>query len=57
LTVFFSDIAGFTNISEKLGTEKLFALITEYLSEMTEILVQNNGTLDKYIGDAVMGFY
>jgi class 3 adenylate cyclase/CHASE2 domain-containing sensor protein len=57
MTVFFSDIAGFTNISEKLGTEKLFTLITEYLSEMTEILVRNNGTLDKYIGDAVMGFY
>ncbi len=55
--MFFSDIAGFTTISEQLGTEKLFALISEYLSEMTDILVRNNGTLDKYIGDAVMGFY
>lgn len=57
LTVFFSDIAGFSGISEQLSTEALFKLMNEYLSEMTDILVANNGTLDKYIGDAVMGFY
>lgn len=57
LAVTFSDIAGFTTISETLGTDRLFALISEYLSEMTNILVANRGTLDKYIGDAVMGFY
>ncbi len=57
LTVTFSDIAGFTTISETLGTDRLFTLISEYLSEMTDILVANRGTLDKYIGDAVMGFY
>jgi adenylate cyclase len=57
VTVFFSDIAGFTTISEALGTERLFALISEYLSQMTEILIHNKGTLDKYIGDAVMGFF
>jgi adenylate cyclase len=57
LTVFFSDIAGFSGISEILDTDGLFKLMNEYLSEMTEILVRNNGTLDKYIGDSVMGFY
>lgn len=57
MTFFFSDIADFTTISEKLGTEKLFHLMQEYLSAMTDILISNKGTLDKYIGDAVMGFF
>lgn len=57
ITIFFSDIASFTTISEKLGTERIFSLMEEYLSEMTDILIRNNGTLDKYIGDAVMGFF
>ena len=57
LTIFFSDIAGFTTISEMLGTKALFPLMSEYLSEMTDILTHNSGTLDKYIGDAVMGFF
>lgn len=57
ITVIFSDIAGFTTISEQLWTEKLFTLIGEYLSEMTDILTSHGGTLDKYIGDAVMGFF
>lgn len=57
MTFFFSDIADFTTISEKLGTEKLFQFMQEYLSAMTNILMNNKGTLDKYIGDAVMGFF
>lgn len=57
VAVFFSDIAGFTTISENIGTDKLFALIGEYLSQMTDILIQNRGTLDKYVGDAVMGIF
>lgn len=57
VAVFFSDIAGFTTISESIGTEKLFTLIGEYLSQMTDILIQNKGTLDKYVGDAVMGLF
>lgn len=57
MTFFFSDIASFTAISEKLGTEKIFQLMEEYLSAMTDILISNKGTLDKYIGDAVMGFF
>lgn len=57
ITVMFSDIAGFTTLSEQLWTEKIFTLISEYLSEMTDILTSHGGTLDKYIGDAVMGFF
>jgi adenylate cyclase len=54
IAVYFSDIANFTTLSETLGTEKIFTLLGEYLSAMTEILIENRGTLDKYIGDAVM---
>ncbi len=57
ITVLFSDIAGFTTLSEQLWTEKLFILISEYLSEMTNILTSHSGTLDKYIWDAIMGFF
>lgn len=57
LTILFSDIAGFTTLSEKLVPTDLFLLMSSYLSKMTEILTQNGGTLDKYIWDAVMGFY
>jgi class 3 adenylate cyclase/CHASE2 domain-containing sensor protein len=57
LTILFSDIAGFTTLSEKLTPSDLFYLMSSYLSRMTSILTQNGGTLDKYIGDAVMGFY
>ena len=54
LAILFSDIAGFTSISEKLGTGELFEFMSEYLSEMTDILIAHQGTLDKYIGDSVM---
>lgn len=57
VTVLFSDIAGFTTISEKLEATDLFSLMTSYLSNMTNILIEQGGTLDKYIGDAVMGFF
>ncbi len=57
LTVMFTDLAGFTSISEKLEPEALTALMNEYLGEMTQILFEHGGTLDKYIGDAIMGFW
>lgn len=57
ITVIFTDIAGFTTISERLSMEQLFSMMSEYLSEMTDILTEHEGTLDKYIGDAVMGFF
>jgi class 3 adenylate cyclase/CHASE2 domain-containing sensor protein len=57
LTILFSDIAWFTTLSEQLSPGDLFYLMSSYLSRMTDILTRDGGTLDKYIGDAVMGFY
>jgi len=57
LTVLFSDIRGFTTISEGLGPDELTRLMNEYLSAMTEVVRKNRGTLDKYIGDAIMAFW
>jgi len=57
ITVMFSDVRGFTTISEKLDAQELAALLNEYLTEMTQIVFRHNGTLDKYIGDAVMAFW
>jgi len=57
LTVLFSDIRGFTSISEKLPAKELALLINEYLTEMSMVIRANGGTLDKYIGDAIMTFW
>ena len=57
ITAFFSDVAGFSSISEELTPKQLAKLLNEYLSAMTEILKQNRGTLDKYIGDAIVGIF
>ena len=57
VTVFFSDVRGFTTISEKLGPEELVQLLNEYLSEMTELIIDYRGTIDKYMGDAIMAFW
>jgi len=57
MTVFFSDVAGFTSISEALTPEELVVLLNEYLGTMTDILFKYGGTLDKFIGDAVMAFW
>jgi adenylate cyclase len=54
ITVLFSDIVGFTTISEKLTPPDLVKLLNEYLSEMTDIVLLNNGIIDKYEGDAIM---
>jgi adenylate cyclase len=57
ITVMFSDIRGFTTISEKLDAQDLALFLNQYLSDMTGLVFDNHGTLDKYIGDAVMAFW
>lgn len=54
ITVMFSDVAGFTSISEKLTPANLVQLLNEYLTEMTDIVLANDGIIDKYEGDAIM---
>ncbi|GIW22321.1 MAG: adenylate/guanylate cyclase domain-containing protein [Candidatus Sericytochromatia bacterium] len=57
ITLFFSDIAGFTTMSEKFPPEEVKRILDEYLTAMTEIVFNNNGVVDKYIGDAIMAIY
>jgi class 3 adenylate cyclase len=57
LTVFFSDIAGFTPVSDSLAPHELAVWLNEYLNDMAEICLRYKGTLDKFIGDAVMVFF
>lgn len=57
LTVFFCDLQNFTSISEELNPKQLNKLLNEYFTSMTEILFKHGGTIDKYIGDAIMAFW
>lgn len=57
MTVLFSDIRGFTNFSERLPPTELAEVLNAYLSTMTRIVQQHQGTIDKYIGDAIMAFW
>lgn len=57
ITALFSDVQGFSAISEKLSPSDLVALMNEYLSAMTEAFQENQGTLDKYIGDAIVTMF
>jgi adenylate cyclase len=57
ITAFFSDIQGFTGISEKLDPTELVALLNECLGEMTDLILQSGGTIDKYIGDAIVAMF
>jgi adenylate cyclase len=57
LSIFFSDLEGFTGISEGLEPEALTTLLNEYLSAMTDIIHEEGGTVDKYEGDAIIAFW
>jgi adenylate cyclase len=57
LTVFFSDIAGFTETTDKMESEDLTRLINHYLTEMSAVALEYGATIDKYIGDAIMIFF
>ncbi|MEK7203203.1 MAG: adenylate/guanylate cyclase domain-containing protein, partial [Patescibacteria group bacterium] len=57
LTILFSDIRGFTTISENLPPEKLVQLLNKYLGAMSDLIMESNGVVDKYIGDAIMAFW
>jgi len=57
VTLFFSDLAGFTTLSERLSPETVVGLLNDYLSAMTEIILTEEGTVDKFEGDAIMAFW
>jgi len=57
LTVFFSDIVGFTDTAENLESEELTAILNRYLNEMAAITVKHGATLDKYVGDGIIAFF
>ena len=57
ISIFFSDVQGFTSISEGLSPEELTSLLNDYLSQMTDILLESGGTIDKYEGDAIIAFW
>lgn len=57
LSILFSDLAGFTSLSESLEPDLLVGLLNEYLDDMADIVMSEGGTLDKYIGDAIMALY
>src|SRR5438270_12790694 len=57
MTVMFTDIAGFTDLSETLPRERLAPMLNYYREEMSAVVLGQSGTLDKYIGDAIMSFW
>lgn len=57
MTVFFSDLRGFTSYSETIDPEELVLVLNQYLTEMTDVIFHHQGTVDKYMGDAIMAFW
>ena len=57
LTIFFSDIRDFTTLSEQMDAQVLTRYLNHYFTAMSDLIIQNNGMIDKYIGDAIMAFY
>ncbi|MFZ4619642.1 MAG: CHASE2 domain-containing protein [Bacteroidota bacterium] len=57
ITTLFADIEGFTSMAEKMGPTNTVGMLNSYLTEMSNIIIENGGTIDKYIGDAIMCFW
>ena len=57
ITILFSDIRGFTSLSEKMDPQEITRLLNRFLTPMTDVLLQSGATIDKYIGDAIMCFW
>ncbi len=57
ITILFSDIRGFTSLSEKMDPQEITGLLNRFLTPMTDVLLQSGATIDKYIGDAIMAFW
>jgi class 3 adenylate cyclase/CheY-like chemotaxis protein len=57
ITVMFCDICGFTSLSEELGPHKISSMLNQFLSEMTEVIFKNGGTIDKFTGDGIMTIF
>ncbi len=57
LTILFSDLRGFTALSEKLPPEKIVEILNEHLETMSQIILQHKGTIDKFIGDGIMAIF
>jgi adenylate cyclase len=57
ITILFCDIRGFTGISERLGATELTGFLNDFLTPMTDVLMKNGATIDKYMGDAIMAFW
>lgn len=57
LTVFFSDVRGFTSLSDEIPLDQLTAILNQYLNEMTRIALKHGGTIDKFMGDGIMIFF
>lgn len=57
MTVLFMDIAGFTSLSEKMKAEEITFILNTYLSALSDIILEHNGVIDKYIGDCIMAFW